>query len=42
MTAVLGGIEDKRVLQPGLLSPGKVLFIEGTSVLGGIEIHSYA
>jgi predicted membrane protein len=42
MTAVLGGIEDKRVLQPGLLSPDKVLFIEGTSVLGGIEIHSYA
>jgi predicted membrane protein len=42
MTAVLGSIEDKRVLQPGLLSPDKVLFIEGTSVLGGIEIHSYA
>ncbi len=42
MTAVLGGIEDKRALQPGLLSRDKVLFIEGTSVLGGIEIHSYA
>jgi predicted membrane protein len=42
MTAVLGGIDDKRVLQPSLLSSDKVLFIEGVSVMGGIEIHSYA
>ncbi len=42
MVAVLGGIEDKRVQIPGTsLSPDKVLVIKGTSVLAGIEIHSY-
>jgi predicted membrane protein len=41
MVTVLGGIVDKRVRQPGNSNPDKILRIVGTSVLGGIEIHSY-
>lgn len=39
--AVLGGIEDKRPV--GLpTDPNKILVLKGTSVLGGLEILSYA
>lgn len=41
MSAVLGGIDDKRMPPPGAIDKGKVLVIEGTSILGGIEIQSY-
>jgi predicted membrane protein len=41
MSAILGGIEDKRFLQPGTLNPNKVLLIKGTSIMGGIDIRSY-
>jgi predicted membrane protein len=41
MTAVFGGIEDKRVLQANLIDPTKVLVIEGTSLMGGIIFKSY-
>ena len=40
MNAVLGGIEDKRTHNPHV-NKDKLLVIKGTSVLGGIEIHSY-
>lgn len=41
MTAVLGGIEDKRPITPSNPGNEKVLVIKGTSVFGGIEITSY-
>jgi predicted membrane protein len=41
MAAILGGIDDKRIIQPGGVDPNKVLVIKGTSVLGGIDIRSY-
>lgn len=41
MVAILGGIDDKRIIQPGGISPNKVLVIKGTSILGGIDIRSY-
>jgi hypothetical protein len=41
MTAVLGGVEDKRPLNTGTVSQGKKLILKGTAVFGGIEIKSY-
>jgi hypothetical protein len=41
MTAVLGGVEDKRPLHTGTVSQGKKLILKGTAVFGGIEIKSY-
>jgi len=40
MTAVLGNIEDKRQDSKNT-NPEKVLIVDGTSVLGGIEIRNY-
>jgi hypothetical protein len=40
MTAVLGSIEDKRSSVPVVGQGNKVLVLEGTSVVGGIEIRS--
>lgn len=40
LTSILGSIEDKRQ-NIGITDPGKVLIINGSSVLGGIEIKSY-
>jgi len=41
MTAILGGIEDKRPLQESKDNPEKILVLQGTAVCGGIEIRSY-
>lgn len=42
ITAVLGGIEDKRKNLSALnIADGKVLILRGTSVLGGIDIKSF-
>jgi predicted membrane protein len=41
MAAILGGIDDKRIIQPGSIDRTKVLVIKGTSILGGIDIHSF-
>lgn len=41
MVALLGGVEDKRIIQPGQINPGKVLIIRGTSIFGGIDIRSF-
>lgn len=41
MAAILGGIDDKRMVTPGGIDPNKVLIIKGTSILGGIDIRSY-
>lgn len=42
ITAVLGGIEDKRKNLSALnITDGKVLILRGTSVLGGIDIKSF-
>jgi len=40
ITAVLAGFEDKRQ-QPAITNPEKVLIINGTSILGGIELKNY-
>jgi len=40
ITAVFAGFEDKRQ-QPAMTNPDKVLIIDGTSILGGIELKNY-
>lgn len=40
MTAILGGIEDKRV-SSGTYDPDKILVLKGTTLFGGLEIKSY-
>ena len=40
VTAVLAGFEDKRQ-QPAVANPDKILVIDGTSILGGIELKNY-
>lgn len=39
MTVILGGLDDKRLMVTP--APNKVLVIKGTSVMGGVAIHSY-
>ena len=41
VTAVFGGIEDKRAITTGVTDPGKVMVLKGTCVFGGIEITNY-
>ncbi|TKB98768.1 LiaF transmembrane domain-containing protein [Pedobacter cryophilus] len=41
MTAILGGIDDKRALNQVLTDGSKVLVIKGTSILGGIDIRNF-
>lgn len=41
LTAVFGGIEDKRGINPGITDPGKVVVLKGSCVFGGIEIANY-
>ncbi len=40
MTAIFGGIEDKRFIQGIHLDPKKVLVIKGSSIFGGITIKA--
>jgi predicted membrane protein len=40
-TAVFGGIDDKRSVNPANISSDKILIIQGTVVFGGIEIKSF-
>ncbi len=40
IVAIFGGVEDKR--PPSLtVNPGKVLYLDGTCIFGGVEIKSY-
>lgn len=41
ITAVFGGVEDKRPLQVTKPDPDKVLVLDGAAVFGGIEINCY-
>jgi predicted membrane protein len=41
LTAVLGGVEDKRHLHNSTTTGTKLLVLRGTAVLGGIEIRSF-
>ncbi len=41
IVAIFGGVEDKRDPRFLRIEPGKVLVLEGVSLLGGIEIKSY-
>jgi len=41
MVAILGGVEDKRRIQPELIDRNKRLVLMGTALLGGLEVRSY-
>jgi predicted membrane protein len=41
VTAVFGGIEDKRAINSTPADPGKIIVLKGTCVFGGIEITNY-
>ena len=41
ITAVFGGVEDKRPVQAAKVDPDKMLVLDGAAVFGGIEINSY-
>jgi|SRR4051794_6105130 predicted membrane protein len=41
ITAVFGGVEDKRPVQVTKADPNKVLVLDGAAVFGGIEINCY-
>ncbi|MEP6948231.1 MAG: DUF5668 domain-containing protein [Ginsengibacter sp.] len=41
VTAVFGGIEDKRAIGNTIADPGKIIVLKGTCVFGGIEITNY-
>ncbi len=41
VTTVFGGIEDKRSLNSTAPDAGKILFLKGTCVFGGIEVTNY-
>ena len=41
VTAVFGGVEDKRPYQSIVTNPDKILVIKGSVTFGGIEIQNY-
>lgn len=41
ITAVFGGVEDKRPVQLVKVDPEKLLILDGAAVFGGIEINSF-
>ena len=41
VTAIFGGIEDKRILNPALPQPDKIMTLKGACVFGGIEVSNY-
>lgn len=41
ITAVFGGIEDKRMMNSTMTDPGKILILKGACVFGGIEVSNY-
>lgn len=40
VTCILGGVDDKRIILPELIDESKTLYIKGSCVFGGLEIHS--
>ncbi|MEO7266014.1 MAG: DUF5668 domain-containing protein [Ferruginibacter sp.] len=41
ITAIFGGVDDKRQFAGVVVDPNKVLILDGTCLFGGIEIKSY-
>jgi predicted membrane protein len=41
ITAIFGGVDDKRQISGVNLDPGKILILDGTCMFGGIEIRSF-
>ena len=41
VTAIFGGIDDKRSISASIPDPGKVIVLKGTCVFGGIEVTNY-
>jgi len=41
IVTIMGGMDDKRPMPPSGYEPGKVLYLKGTSIFGGLNIKSY-
>ncbi|MEO9022363.1 MAG: LiaF domain-containing protein [Ginsengibacter sp.] len=41
ISAIFGGVEDKRAFNNGTPDPGKRIYIKGSCVFGGIEVTNY-
>jgi predicted membrane protein len=41
ITAIFGGVDDKRQISGVTLDPNKILVLDGTCMFGGIEIRSF-
>jgi predicted membrane protein len=41
ITAIMGGVEDKRPIQTNFEPNQKILILKGTTIMGGIDIKSY-
>lgn len=41
VTAIFGGVEDKRSLVSITPDPGKIMIIKGSCIFGGIEVNNY-
>ena len=41
VTAIFGGIDDKRTLGVAAVEPRKVLIIEGVALFGGVDIRNF-
>ncbi|MEP6596025.1 MAG: LiaF domain-containing protein [Ginsengibacter sp.] len=41
VTAIFGGIDDKRNLNTGIPDAGKIITLKGTCIFGGIEVSNY-
>lgn len=41
VTAIFGGIEDKRIINTGITDPEKIIILKGACVFGGIEVTNY-
>jgi hypothetical protein len=41
VTAIFGGVDDKRQISGVNLDPKKILILDGTCMFGGIEIRSF-
>jgi len=41
VTAIFGGLDDKRSVQPLVDVPTKILIIKGVAMFGGVDIRNY-
>lgn len=41
VVSIFGGVDDKRMVNPNLITPEKIIVLKGVNVFGGIDIKSY-